>query len=112
MDVFVEGDMLEAKAKVICLVTMHGVGFQQPPIRAHGSDPGREGYADHLHRHLRAQASVGPLLSNDPKRGRDGHGPIYVQSHAPTDPTSDASGPDRLGAWSASTGRTINTEGV
>jgi hypothetical protein len=71
-----------------------------------------EGYADHLHQHLRAQASVGPLLSADPLRGHDGHGPIYVQSHAPTDPTIAASGPDRLGAWSAATGRTITTEGA
>jgi hypothetical protein len=71
-----------------------------------------DGYADDLHRHLRVVEMLGPLLGDDPQRAGDGTGPIYVQNYAPTDPTVDASGPDRLGRWSASIGRTIDTEGA
>jgi hypothetical protein len=31
---------------ITCIVTIHGIGFQQPPAS------GVVGYADHLHRHL------------------------------------------------------------
>ena len=54
-----------------CLVTIHGIGFQQPPI------DGRPGYADALHEHLHEQ--LGDRLGNDPERPGEG-GPVYVSS--------------------------------
>ena len=51
------------------LLTVHGIGFQQPPA------DGRPGYADELHRHLKAK--LGGLLGDDPERGE---GPVYVAS--------------------------------
>jgi hypothetical protein len=54
------------------LLTVHGIGFQQPPQGA------RAGYADLLHEHLRAQPSLAGLLGEDPERP-DG-GPVYVSS--------------------------------
>src|SRR5438105_191621 len=65
---------------ITCIVTIHGVGFQQFPW------DGRPGYADGLHRRLNAQ--LGSLLSDDPKRARERSapgeaGPIYVASHWP-----------------------------
>lgn len=53
-----------------CLVTVHGIGFQQPPT----SD--REGYADPLHELLRKE--LGDRLGDDPERATGG--PVYVQS--------------------------------
>jgi hypothetical protein len=53
----------------LCLVTVHGIGFQQPP------EDGRPGYADALHAHLRER--LGERLGDDPER--DG-GPVYVAS--------------------------------
>jgi len=55
----------------ICLVTVHGIGFQQPP------DHGRPGYADALHENLRK--ALGDRLGDDPERKEDG-GPVYVCS--------------------------------
>jgi hypothetical protein len=52
------------------LVTVHGIGFQQPPAA------GRSGYADNLHTLLRQQ--LGGRLGDDP----EGSGPVYVQSCA------------------------------
>jgi hypothetical protein len=52
-----------------CLVTIHGIGFQQPP------EKGQPGYADALHAHLHEQ--LGEELGDDPKRGS---GPVYVKS--------------------------------
>jgi hypothetical protein len=52
------------------LVTVHGIGFQQPPV------DGRPGYADGLHARLRTE--LGALLGDDPERP-DG-GPVYVRS--------------------------------
>jgi hypothetical protein len=54
----------------LCLVTVHGIGFQQPP------EDGRPGYADALHEHL--HEVLGDRLGDDPKR-KDG-GPVYVRS--------------------------------
>lgn len=53
-----------------CLVTLHGIGFQQPPI------DGQPGYADTLHTLLKKQ--LGARLADDPER--PGGGPVYVQS--------------------------------
>jgi hypothetical protein len=110
VDAFEEGETLDAEARIVCLVTIHGIGFQQPPILAHGSDPGMDGYADDLHRNLRAV--LDRLLSDDPKpkNPRDGKAPIYVQNRAPADDTIAASDLDRLGKWSTETGRTITKD--
>lgn len=53
-----------------CLVTIHGIGFQQPP------EGGQPGYADTLHASLKQL--LGDRLSDDP----EGSGPIYIQSCA------------------------------
>lgn len=54
-----------------CLVTIHGIGFQQPP------EDGRAGYADMLHRRLHRE--LGDRLGDDPERIGDS-GPVYVCS--------------------------------
>jgi hypothetical protein len=54
-----------------CLVTVHGIGFQQPPV------DGRPGYADALH--TRLHQPLGDLLGDDPQRPGDS-GPVYVCS--------------------------------
>jgi len=54
----------------IVLVTVHGIGFQQPP------QDGRAGYADALHERLRRE--LGEQLGDDPER--PGGGPVYVRS--------------------------------
>jgi hypothetical protein len=63
----------------LVLLTVHGIGFQQPPTRE------RPGYADELHDHLRAK--LGADLGEDPNRpaqdeapDRKPGGPIYVRS--------------------------------
>jgi hypothetical protein len=60
-----------------CLVTVHGIGFQQPPTK----DPPRQGYADPLHTHLHAYLDERHpgLLGDDPNRP-DTKGPVYVSS--------------------------------
>ena len=58
-------------AKSVCVVTVHGIGFQQPP--QHGSP----GYADALHELLREH--LGDRLGDDPVRPAPG-GPVYVSS--------------------------------
>src|SRR5438552_443688 len=65
-----------------CLVTIHGIGFQQPPRE------GVAGYADGLHEHLRD--GLGASLGDDPNRDR---GPVYVQSTwPPEDPPPGPTG--------------------
>jgi hypothetical protein len=64
------GELVE---KSLCLVTVHGIGFQQPP---EGKQPG---YADALHKHLREPEALGDRLGDDPKRPG---GPVYVRSEA------------------------------
>jgi hypothetical protein len=56
----------------LCLVTVHGIGFQQPPR------DGQPGYADALHEHLHAPEALGDRLGDDPNRP----GPVYVESEA------------------------------
>ena len=48
---------------IICMVTIHGIGFEQPP---QGNLPG---YADDLHEHLHER--LGKILSDDPDRDHD-----------------------------------------
>jgi len=76
----------------VCVVTIHGIGFQQPP---HDGVPG---YADGLHAHLdRVLRDKGVRLGSDPSRG---HGPVYVRSAKPG--TRDTEwGLSRLGTWNA-----------
>jgi len=56
----------------VCLVTVHGIGFQRAPDDAAGVP----GYADALHLHLRE--FLGPDLGDDPDRANGG--PVYVSS--------------------------------
>jgi hypothetical protein len=88
----------------ICLVTIHGIGFQRAP-GANGSD----GYADLLHEHLSLALGAG-LLSDDPHRvdlrnGQAGkYGTIYVRSQF--SPSAGAAetieeGLRRLGVWTS-----------
>lgn len=57
-----------------CLVTIHGIGFEEPP----DDGQGMPGYADDLHSMLR---EVIPGLGDDPERG---HGAVYVAGPSPT----------------------------
>jgi len=59
----------------LCLVTVHGIGFQRPP------EPGLPGYADALHKHLHAPEALGERLGDDPERKGES-GPVYVESEA------------------------------
>jgi len=68
---------------VLCIVTIHGIGFQQPP----DDSKAVRGYADRLHENLRAYFTEHDhtilILGDDPNRLRADlpvHGPIYVQS--------------------------------
>jgi len=89
----IEGEQAAAR-KVTCLVTIHGIGFQQPPV---GDIPG---YADKLHANLKRELKE--LLSDDPgrQRTRPGEaGAIYVQSEYPTGTGDRMEGMRRLGVW-------------
>jgi hypothetical protein len=55
----------------LCLVTVHGIGFQRPP------EHGLPGYADALHEHL--HEVLGDRLGDDPERKGES-GPVYVRS--------------------------------
>ena len=82
---------------VICIVTVHGVGFEQPPV---DGQPG-SGYADDLHAHLSKYLDA-TLLGDDPRRERDTpgtNGPVYVQSWYPPGAAHATSGLARLGDW-------------
>ena len=90
--------------KVTCLLTIHGIGFQQPPV---GQMPG---YADSLHRNLKR--ALPDLLSDDPGRQRTEPGEagaIYVQSEYPTASRDREEGLRRLGVWDL-TRRSINRD--
>lgn len=89
----------------ICLVTIHGIGFEQPPIydTTEAIDPVIPGYADALHEYL--SSYLGTLLSDDPKRARTApgqNGPIYVQSVWPGNSYNLEAGRSRLGSWRTS----------
>jgi hypothetical protein len=60
------------ESKRVCLVTVHGIGFQQAP---EGATPG---YADALHKHL--EAVLGKELGEDHDVKSRGWGPVYVAS--------------------------------
>jgi TIR domain len=81
---------------ITCLVTIHGINFQQPPL------DGVPGYADALHQSLSHHLGLA-ILSDNPLRERSQPGeagPIYVLSNWP--PSSRLSGLSRLGEWDAS----------
>src|SRR5579859_7591685 len=69
----------------VCLVTVHGIGFQQPP------KPGIPGYADALHEHLRGVPDL--PLGEDPDP--PGGGPVYVQSEFDGSPAKGLARLDR-----------------
>jgi hypothetical protein len=97
--------VMERKTSTICLVTIHGIGFQQPP------HPGIPGYADALHQQL-SRYLDDTLLSNDPQRTRDyygNNGPIYVQSSWPPGSNHKEAGLARLGTWTTDDRRDIDT---
>lgn len=79
---------------MIALVTVHGIGFQQFPVRR------MPGYADDLHERLGAR--LGTLLGDDPHRQRDrpgANGPVYVSSSWPPASNLSEPGMERLGKW-------------
>ncbi len=84
---------------LVCPVTIHGIGFQQPPQPALGLP----GYADDLHQHL-SKYLTPSILSDDPQRSRSQrgeNGPIYVQNCWPPESGNSEQGLARLGQWSA-----------
>lgn len=90
--------------KATCLVTIHGIGFQQPPL-----NDGTPGYADRLHESLHEYLKE--LLSDDPDRRRKQageKGPIYVQSHWPPGTLRTEPGLERLGRWRDDQRRSID----
>jgi hypothetical protein len=92
----------------LCLVTIHGIGFQQAPT------DGTPGYADGLHERL--SAILGPtLLSDDPNRTRTRpgqNGAIYVQSSWPPRSNAHEPGLARLGRWAVRQARVVDTTGA
>ncbi len=94
---------------ITCIVTIHGIGFEQPPSE------GVAGYADDLHTHLHEH--LGDLLSDDPTRQSYQQGwsvPIYVQSSYPFSPSNTRSreeGMKRLGTWRDDNLSEIDTTG-
>ena len=92
--------------KVICLVTLHGIGFQQPPQ----PELGIAGYADDLHQNL-SMCLDGTMLGDDPNRQRQQrgeNGPVYVQSWYPPGQPLAKSGLSRLGDWTGKDHRDID----
>jgi hypothetical protein len=79
---------------VVCIVTIHGIGFQTPP----NDDRGVPGYADALHAHL-SEALGAEVLGDDPGRGNGVRGPVYVHSTWPPGSRKIEEGLDRLGSW-------------
>src|SRR5690242_18594308 len=93
---------------IVCMVTIHGIGFQQPPLN------GVAGYADDLHLNL-SQHLDATLLSDDPNRQRSQRaesGPIYVQGTWPTGSDHTEAGLARLGPWGDIKTRAIDTAGA
>ncbi len=89
------------KNKYTCIVTIHGIGFQQPP------EEGVDGYVDDLHAHLCAELNQNGnvLLSDDPDRQpfqeEKKSVPIYVSSIWPNESGAlrREKGLMRLGTW-------------
>jgi hypothetical protein len=89
-------------APVICLVTIHGVGFEQSPtLDQDGKYTITPGYADPLHEYLSEYLDE-RWLSDDPlrcHRKRGEAGPIYVSSVWPPNTHKREDGLKRLGTW-------------
>ncbi len=84
--------------KITCIVTIHGIGFQQAPSE------GVAGYADDLHKHLCCELNKDgvELLSDDPDHRPHqmiGSVPIYVESAWPPGSFCREDGLKRLGTW-------------
>jgi hypothetical protein len=86
------GDLM-TDGKKLCVLTVHGIGFQQPPTDS------AAGYADVLHENLSdGLQKLGVSLGNDPQRTPRPFGPVYVMSARPG--THDHEwGLKRLGTW-------------
>lgn len=96
--------MSDAPSDLTCLVTIHGIGFQQFPV------DGIPGYADGLHERLN-QCVDPTVLNDDPnrERSRPGQaGPIYVSSNWPPNTENVERGLERLGSWSSTTARSVD----
>lgn len=83
---------------ITCIVTIHGIGFQQAPGK------GVAGYADDLHAHLSRELNKDgvELLSDDPDHRPHQMGdsvPIYVESVWPPGSFHREAGLMRLGTW-------------
>ena len=99
-------------SKTVVLLTIHGMGFQQAPLK-----DGTPGYADGLHEGL-SHYLGDDLLSDDPQRDRERraaghhvrgqHGPIYVHSQWPPDSGQAEHGMARLGSWVSSEERRVD----
>lgn len=94
---------------IICLVTIHGIGFQHAPVNGVG------GYADGLHASL--QRFLPTLISGDPvsEFGRPaGVGAVYVHSDWPPGSGRTDEGLKRLGRWVAgdTSHRSLDITGV
>lgn len=95
---------MESDNGITCIVTIHGIGFQQAPgVGADGKLVA--GYADDLHKHLYEELNKDgvELLSDDPdRRGSRQMGdsvPIYVESVWPPGSDDREAGLQRLGSW-------------
>src|SRR5690348_4668125 len=80
--------------RLTCLVTIHGIGFQEPPSAV------VPGYADGLHANL--HTALPGRLGDDPLRQAYQSGdsvPIYVRSRWPVHGGSFEEGLMRLGRW-------------
>ncbi|HYZ01129.1 MAG TPA: hypothetical protein VFA92_06510 [Candidatus Binatia bacterium] len=94
-------------ASITCVVTIHGVGFQQPP------SAGQAGYADQLHAGLAAALGPDVRLGDDPRRAPYQVGdsvPIYVSSEWPPDRPVQERGVERVGTWVAGPGGTFTID--
>jgi hypothetical protein len=95
-------------APLLCLVTLHGIGFEQAP------ENGAQGYADPLHLALgdAIDTALGAgTFGDDPNRLQQGErGAIYVQSYWPPQSYASEPGLDRLGKWQDRSSRTIDTQ--
>jgi hypothetical protein len=91
--------------KKLCILTVHGIGFQQPPIDS------AAGYADVLHENLSAGLqALGSSLGKDPQRNPGPFGPVYVRSAKPG--TRDHEwGLKRLGTIHYRAGQTAENHG-
>src|ERR1700681_609953 len=91
----------ERMSGITCVVTIHGIGFQEPPRPPHDGYAETPGYADGLQTNLAEQL---PELSDDPDRQSWQTAkslPVYVCSHFQG---SRALGLKRLGEWEGELG--------